>query len=482
MLFPTLAFGVFFLIVYFTAWSLDRENGRRKLFLLLASWFFYAQWDWRFVGLLVGSAILNWGAAALIARSRARRGVGPGEKGGSGWWLALGVAVNLLILGFFKYYGFFVQEAGELLARFGWERDLPLLQIVLPVGISFFTFQGVSYVVDVRRGKTPAAKSLLDVMLLMSFFPHLVAGPIVRASDLLPQFDRTPRLTREMATHGLLLIVWGLFKKTVIASELSTHLVDPVFFDPTAFGAIDIAAAVYGYAVQIYCDFSAYSDMAIGLAALLGYSFPRNFDQPYRASSLQAFWRRWHISLSSWLRDYLYVPLGGGRRGLFASCINVFITMVLGGLWHGAALTFLAWGALHGGVQVIERLGRAMFRRPEGGEARRSVFLTIIGVLVTFHIVCLGWILFRAESFDLALQMLEGLGRIGPAAVLTPLSLALIVGGLAMHWLPRRAIEGLAERLRPAPSLTLGLLIGAAILLIEAVRPEGVAPFIYFQF
>ena len=468
MLFPTLAFGVFFLIVYFTAWSLDRENGRRKLFLLLASWFFYAQWDWRFVGLLIGSAVLNWGVAALIARNRER-----GRR--TGWLVGLGVAANLLILGFFKYYGFFVEEAGELLARFGWERDLPLLQIVLPVGISFFTFQGISYVVDVQRGKTPPANSLLDVMLLMSFFPHLVAGPIVRASDLLPQFERTPRLTREMATHGLLLIVWGLLKKTVIASELSAQLVDPVFFDPTAYGAVDIAAAVYGYAVQIYCDFSAYSDMAIGLAALLGYSFPRNFDQPYRASSMQAFWRRWHISLSSWLRDYLYVPLGGGRKGLISSCINVFITMVLGGLWHGAALTFLAWGALHGGVQVIERLFRAAL-----GE--RKVIPTVVGVLVTFHIVCLGWILFRAESFELAMQMLQGLGRIGPVVMLTPLLLTLIVGGLAMHWLPPRAIEGMAGRLKAAPSLTLGLLIGAAILLVEAVRPEGVAPFIYFQF
>jgi len=468
MLFPTLAFGVFFLIVYFTAWSLDRENGKRKLFLLLASWFFYAQWDWRFVGLLIVSAVLNWGVAALIARTR--------ERGGkSGWLVGLGVAVNLLILGFFKYYGFFVEQAGELLTQFGWERDLPLLQIVLPVGISFFTFQGISYVVDVHRGKTPPAKSLLDVMLLLSFFPHLVAGPIVRAADLLPQFERTPRLTRVMATHGLLLIAWGLFKKTVIASELSVNLVDPVFFDPSAFGAVDIAAAVYAYAVQIYCDFSAYSDMAIGLAALLGYSFPRNFDQPYRAASMQQFWRRWHISLSGWLRDYLYVPLGGGRKGLISSCINVFITMVLGGLWHGAALTFLAWGALHGGVQVIERLFRAAVRE-------KKVVPTVVGVLVTFHIVCLGWILFRAESFELALQMLEGLTRIGPVVMLTPLMLTLIVGGLAMHWLPPRAVEGMAERLKTAPSLTLGLLIGAAILLVEAVRPEGVAPFIYFQF
>lgn len=466
MLFPTMAFGVFFLFVFFTAWSLDRENGRRKLFLLLASWFFYAQWDWRFVALLIASAALNWGVAVLIDRSddsRRRK-----------WLVGLGVAGNLLILGFFKYYGFFVEQAGDLLARFGWERDLPLLQIVLPVGISFFTFQGISYVVDVHRRKTPLARSLLDVLLLMSFFPHLVAGPIVRASDLLPQFDRVPRLTREMAAHGLLLIVWGLFKKTVIASELSIRLVDPVFFDPAAYGTLDLIAAVYGYAVQIYCDFSAYSDMAIGIAALLGYSFPRNFDQPYRASSMQDFWRRWHISLSSWLRDYLYVPLGGGKKGLARSCLNVFVTMLLGGLWHGAAWTFVAWGALHGAVQVVERLGRS-FLAGKGPPAW-------LGVLVTFHIVCLGWILFRSETFPMAMEVLTGLARFEPATLVTPFLVTLIVGGLAMHWLPPRAIEGLALWMKPAPSLTMGVMIGAAILIVEAMRPDGVAPFIYFQF
>jgi len=350
MLFPTLAFAVFFLFVYLVSWSLDRENGRRKLFLLLASWFFYAQWDWRFVGLLIASAVLNWGVAALIVRSD--------QAGRRKLWVGLGVAANLTILGFFKYYGFFVEQAVDLLAQFGWERDLPLLQVVLPVGISFFTFQGVSYVVDVYRGKTAPAESLLDVMLLMSFFPHLVAGPIVRASDLLPQFARVPRLTREMATHGLLLIVWGLFKKTVIASELATRLVDPVFFDPSAYGAIDIAAAVYAYAVQIYCDFSAYSDMAIGIAALLGYSFPRNFDQPYRAASMQAFWRRWHISLSSWLRDYLYVPLGRGAEGavvVMPQCDD-----------HHAAGRAVARGGLD-----LRGLGRAA-RRGAGGRAPRS--------------------------------------------------------------------------------------------------------------
>jgi D-alanyl-lipoteichoic acid acyltransferase DltB (MBOAT superfamily) len=466
MLFPTLEFGLFFVAVFIVAWSLERENGRRKMFLLLASWVFYAQWDWRFVGLLIFSAVLNWGVAVLLSREDM-----PRKK----LLVGLGVAANLLLLGVFKYYGFFVEEAGVLLARLGWERDLPLLEIALPVGISFFTFQGISYVVDVWRGKTPPARSLLDVMLLMSFFPHLVAGPIVRASDLLPQFERVPRLTRAMATHGMLLIAWGLFKKTVIASELAVNLVDPVFFDPSAHSTWDIAAATYAYAVQIYCDFSAYSDMAIGTAALLGYSFPRNFDQPYRANSLQSFWRRWHISLSSWLRDYLYLPLGGGRGGLWSSSRNVMITMLLGGLWHGAAWTFVAWGALHGAVQVIERVWRHFL------EGRASV-PHWLGVILTFHVVCLGWILFRAESFPLAMEMLAGLARPGPVEVLTPFLLTLIVGGLAMHWLPPRAVEGLAARLQAAPSLTLGVLVGLAILLVEAVRPEGVAPFIYFQF
>ncbi|MFN7533718.1 MAG: MBOAT family O-acyltransferase, partial [Brevundimonas sp.] len=447
MLFPTLEFGLFFVAVFIVAWSLERENGRRKMFLLLASWVFYAQWDWRFVGLLIFSAVLNWGVAVLLSREDM-----PRKK----LLVGLGVAANLLLLGVFKYYGFFVEEAGVLLARLGWERDLPLLEIVLPVGISFFTFQGISYVVDVWRGKTPPARSLLDVMLLMSFFPHLVAGPIVRASDLLPQFERVPRLTRAMATHGMLLIAWGLFKKTVIASELAVNLVDPVFFDPSAHSTWDIAAATYAYAVQIYCDFSAYSDMAIGTAALLGYSFPRNFDQPYRANSLQSFWRRWHISLSSWLRDYLYLPLGGGRGGLWSSSRNVMITMLLGGLWHGAAWTFVAWGALHGAVQVIERVWRHFL------EGRASV-PHWLGVILTFHVVCLGWILFRAESFPLAMEMLAGLARPGPVEVLTPFLLTLIVGGLAMHWLPPRAAEGLAARLQAAPSLTLGVLVGLAI-------------------
>ena len=469
MLFPTMIFALFFLVVYATAWSLERENGRRKLWLLLMSWLFYAWWDWRFVGLLILSALLNYSAAALIAASpdvRRRR-----------WIVIAGVAANLVILGFFKYFGFFLSQLQAALDLLHWNRDLPLLRVILPVGISFFTFQGISYVVDVWRGKCAPARSLLDVMLLMSFFPHLVAGPIVRASDLLPQFAQSPRLDRRMASEGFLMVAWGLFKKTVIASELATGLVDPVFFDPGSHGAIDLIAATYGYAVQIYCDFSAYSDIAIGVAALLGYRFPRNFDQPYRSTSLQEFWRRWHISLSSWLRDYLYIPLGGNRGGLWGACRNIMITMLLGGLWHGAALKFLAWGGLHGIGLSTERVWREF--KPKSW----ATWPSWLGLIVTFHLVCLGWILFRADSFASAMAVIEGFGRLGqPVEVLTPFLLVMTTGGLALHFLPPRALETAAGALKRLPSPAAGAALGCAVLVVEALRPEGVAPFIYFQF
>jgi len=471
MLFPTLSFGLFFLLVFTVVWAASGSNEWRKILLLIASWIFYGAWDWRFVALLIGSALLNWGAADVIWRQR------EGPTGRRKAILILGVAANLLILGFFKYYGFFVEQFGDLLRAAGFARDLPLMQVVLPVGISFFTFQGMSYLADVHAERLAPAR-LLDVTLLMSFFPHLVAGPIVRGSDLLPQFAESPRLTRDMASMGLVLIVWGLFKKAVVASELSTGLVDPVFFDPAAHSGLDLIAAAYGYAVQIYCDFSAYSDMAIGIAALLGYRFPLNFNQPYRAVSLQDFWRRWHISLSSWLRDYLYIDaLGGNRKGFVRQCVNLLITMLLGGLWHGAKWTFVIWGGLHGGVLVLERVWDRI--RP----AWLPRLPRVLGVLITFHIVLVGWIFFRAESFDAAMAFLEGIGTGGVVSdVLTPLACALILFGMAIHFAPVDLGQQLALRLRLLPAWALGLLTGGAILIVDMMRFEGVAPFIYYQF
>ncbi|MEA3013557.1 MAG: alginate O-acetyltransferase complex protein AlgI [Sphingomonadales bacterium] len=469
MLFPTLTFGLFFLIVFALGWALRGSNEWRKIVLLVASWVFYGWWDTRFVALLIVSGILNWGAARLIVaaddRPRLRK-----------VWLAVGIAINLTILGFFKYYGFFMEQVDQLLHLLGWERDLAIMQVVLPVGISFFTFQGMSYVIDVYRRKTEPAV-LLDMVLLMSFFPHLVAGPIVRASHLIPQFRKVPELTRSMAAMGIALIVWGLFKKSIIASELATGLVDNVFFDPSAHGSVDLIAATYGYAVQIYCDFSAYSDMAIGLAALLGYRFPHNFNQPYRAFSLQDFWRRWHISLSSWLRDYLYVSLGGSRHGLARLCLALMTTMLLGGLWHGASWNFVIWGALHGSVLAIERLWREF--RPKNWKPLPNA----VGVIITLHIVLLGWIFFRATSFDSALAFLSGIFTAGGAAtLLTPALLGMILVGMSFHYAPPYTIQRVAMRVRAMPAIWVGLAVGVLILIVDAMRPEGVAPFIYYQF
>lgn len=462
MLFPTATFAIFFILVFFGAWALEFDNHRRKLFLLAASFVFYGWWDWRFCGLLAASALINWALARLIFNA---------PNGRANLLTALAVIANLGVLGFFKYYGFFLESAGELLALAGLERDLPLMQVILPVGISFYTFQAISYVVDVRRGDLDRPHGLIDVSLYISFFPQLVAGPIVRARDFLPQLDATPRISRGMVTLGGLLIAWGLLKKTVIAAELAEHLVDPVFFSPTEYGTLDLIFAAYGYAVQIYCDFSAYSDIAIGVAALLGYRFARNFDQPYRARSFSDFWRRWHISLSTWLRDYLYIPLGGNKSGKLSTYRNLFLTMLLGGLWHGAAWTFVLWGALHGTALAIERALKL-------NQVKRG----LISLFVTFHVVCLGWILFRAPDFASAWSYLTSLANGWTVYALTPFTLGLVVLGLLMHALPSRGIERMADGLSRLPSLVGASVIGALLLLVEALRQTGIAPFIYFQF
>ncbi len=469
MLFPTFTFHIFFLLVFALVWAIRRDNEWRKIVLLVASWFFYGWWDWRFVALLIASGFLNWGAAQMILRS-------DGNDRARKVWLWIGVAANLAILGTFKYYGFFAEQLAALLHSVGWGRDMTILEIVLPVGVSFFTFQGMSYLIDIYRRHTKAA-SLLDLTLLMSFFPHLVSGPIVRASHLIPQFQKIPVLTRSMVAAGIALILWGLVKKTVIASELAITYVDPLFFDPSVHGSLDLLIGAYAYGVQIYCDFSAYSDMAVGIAILLGYRFPWNFNQPYRAASLQDFWRRWHISLSSWLRDYLYISLGGSRHGIVRLCCALMATMLLGGLWHGASWNFVIWGAIHGGVLVAERLWREY--RPAGTPELPHW----AGILVTFHIVTLAWIFFRASGFDVATAYVGGIFALnGAALTATPLVLALVIIGVSLHAVPRDGVQRAAVVLRDLQAWQVSVLGVLALLLVEMVRPDGVAPFIYYQF
>src|SRR5947209_11288991 len=429
MLFPTLGFLLFFLIVAAAMAALGTRFAAKKTVLVVASYYFYAQWDWRFCLLLAGSSALSYIAGQLIDRASDERRART--------ILGVAVALHLGLLGVFKYLDFFVLYANNLARLLGLEHELPFIEILLPVGISFFTFHGISYITDVYRGDVAVCRNPLDMLLYMSFFPQLVAGPIVRAAYFLPQLAR-PSAEPIPIGPALLLILVGLFKKVVIANYVATGLVDPVFSAPTSYGGPDLLLATYGYAVQIYCDFSAYSDMAIALAALLGFRFPANFNQPYRAQSLREFWHRWDISLSTWLRDYLYKPLGGNRGGRLRTYRNLMLTMLLGGLWHGAAWKFIAWGALHGGGLAAERMIEPWLGRRAATPLGRAV-----AVLVVFHFVCLAWIFFRADDFEVARLFIAGLfsGWAGGVQQAGPFVVGLIALGMAGQFLPDRLFD-----------------------------------------
>ena len=471
MLFPTIQFALFFVVVLTANWLLLPHRQAWKQFMLVASYVFYGAWDWRFVGLIILSTLINQAAATAMARTDA-----PARRKRV---IAAVVAANLGILGWFKYYGFFASSFINLFGRIGVDLPLPLLQITLPVGISFFTFQALSYVLDVYRGQQHPAP-LLDFAVYLAFFPQLVAGPIVRSSEFLPQLSGRKDPRHVDATKAFGLIAGGLFKKVVVANTLAGSIVDPVFASPSQFSALEVLFAIYGYAVQIYADFSGYTDIAIGVALLMGFRFPDNFLSPYAAVSIRDFWRRWHITLSRWLRDYLYIPLGGSRLGRFLTYRNLFLTMLLGGLWHGAAWTFVLWGAFHGGLLAWERWRE----ETRGGPA--PALATPLGRaaarVLTFHLVCLGWVLFRSNSLAQAGELLGRLAEPGAAPAVTPVVLALVVGGIAVQYVPpnlRLRFQFAASRLRPvATALGLGLFL----LALDAFGPEGVAPFIYFQF
>jgi alginate O-acetyltransferase complex protein AlgI len=472
VLFPTLEFAIFFALVLPATWALNRHPRAWRWLLLVASYVFYGWWDWRFLGLIGASTVVNrWLGAALHRAEDPKRRLR---------LVQAAAAVNLGTLGFFKYYGFFVLSLEGALRGLGLEVSLPLLEIVLPVGISFFTFQAMSYVIDIyRRQLAPAP--LLDFAVYLALFPQLVAGPIVRASELLPQFNEDRDPDAIPTGRAFRLIAGGLLKKVVIADVLARSIVDPVFATPALYEGPEILLGVYGYAVQIYCDFSAYSDIAIGVALLMGLRFPDNFDDPYRARSLQDFWRRWHMTLSRWLRDYLYISLGGNRGGRLKTYRNLALTMLLGGLWHGASWMFVIWGALHGGYLALERwLGEQGWYRAGRGEGALVPWLERLWI---FHLVCLAWIFFRAQSMDAVGDILGGLARgwdhlptAAPAVYLA------IAAGMAVQFLPEDLLPRLDAALGRAPAVAQGLVLAALLLLIDGLAPPGVAAFIYFQF
>ena len=468
MIFTEFRFLGFFLLVFAVHWVL-RGAQARKGWLLLSSYAFYAAWDWRFLSLILVSTAVDYVAGLKIHASenpKARKR-----------WLQLSLIANLGILGFFKYCDFFLASTASLLESVGFEANLPVLGIVLPVGISFFTFQTMSYSLDIYWRRLEPTRSLLDLALFVGFFPQLVAGPIVRAADFLPQLRTRMRFADIAFAPALLLFLAGFIKKACISDNLAPT-VDAYFADPSAFTAAAAWVAVPAYAVQIYCDFSGYSDMAIACAAMLGYRLCLNFDGPYLATSLRDFWRRWHISLSSWLRDYLYIPLGGSRGSAFATQRNLAITMLLGGLWHGASWNFVIWGGLHG-------LGLALQRgwdRGLGGRMPQILPRTILSSAFTLWFVCVCWILFRAQSSADAWTTLHAfilLQADGTEILRNDWWILFVVLYLAHHLAAYLRRTELLQRI-PAWSFAIGY--GILFALTFAFVAVETPPFIYFQF
>jgi D-alanyl-lipoteichoic acid acyltransferase DltB (MBOAT superfamily) len=478
MFFDTPIYFVFLTVVVLVYWRL--QHRQQNILLLAASYLFYGWWDPRFLGLIATSTLVDYYCAHAIANShepRRRRGL-----------LILSLAINLGFLGVFKYFNFFMDSFAVSLETLGFHHvPVATLRILLPPGISFYTFQEVAYIVDVYQRKLEPADSLTDYALFISLFPHLIAGPIQRPSHLLPQVQSPRRLDGERFFSGMLLILMGLFRKTVIADNCAL-LADAAFSGRMGPATLPVVAlGTYAFAWQIYGDFSGYSDIARGSAQLLGFHFMVNFRQPYLATSLQDFWRRWHISLSSWLRDYLYIPLGGNRDGETRTYRNLMLTMLLGGLWHGANWTFVVWGGIHGAGLSVERAVRRFFgvqERPQS-EAAASLWSPSAWVsrIVLFHVVCLTWIFFREPSLGDAVAFLKGVGvftwtpAYGAAfRFLAIVSLALFAVDVVNE---ARGEEYVFESAMPMRRVAVGLAMMALVTLFAANQLNA---FIYFRF
>jgi alginate O-acetyltransferase complex protein AlgI len=464
MLFNTFDFVLFFAIVL--AGSAILPHRPRLYFLLGSSYFFYGYWNWQYTALLLLSTAIDFFAALGIqkATTSSRKKL----------FLIISILMNLSLLGIFKYYNFFAQSVAPWVH---W--NMPELQVLLPVGISFYTFQSMSYTIDVYRGVLEPRRSFVDFALYVSFFPQLVAGPIVRAKDFLPQLDSKPRVTSEQIRSGMHLILRGYIEKVVIADNLGP-IVEKIYSNPAAHSGADLWIATYCFAFQIFCDFAGYTDIARGCARLLGYEFLENFRRPYLATDIVDFWRRWHISLSTWLRDYLYIPLGGSHKGLGRTYVNLMLTMLLGGLWHGANWTFLWWGFYHGFLLCVTRFFQHYRKKDTSGSPRRWVVARPFQVLLTFHLVCIGWVLFRAESIQLATQMLKSMFTF-PLGSATLLPYAYFCGFLYLAMtLHEYANIGTRFERWPVPVRT--FIIFIALLSLAIFVPAKRVAFIYFQF
>jgi alginate O-acetyltransferase complex protein AlgI len=460
-------FALFFPTVLVLYALLFRREKPRDLWLLAASYFFYMSWNWKYAGLLLFSTALDYFLGLRMAREErpaARKTL-----------VTFSVVVNLGLLGVFKYYNFFLDVARDSASLLGRELPFDPIDVLLPVGISFYTFQSLSYTIDIYRRQIEPERDFAKFALFVSFFPQLVAGPIVRAVDFLPQLHRERKVESEHFREGLFRVFRGLFKKVVLADLLANFAVDEVFADPSSFSSLDLLLALYGYAFQIYNDFSGYSDVAIGASRMMGFEFPENFNRPYLAQNVREFWTRWHISLSTWLRDYLYIPLGGNRGAKGRTSFNLLATMLLGGLWHGAALNFVLWGAYHGAL--------LMFARSADRHSREQASWALVAWrrIVCFHLVLGGWLLFRVSSLEHLGEYVRGLAALSGGTQLSAGYFAVLAGAFAAHFSSQDGLLGLARRVASWPAPFQGALYAALVLGFCALTMQAPA-FIYFQF
>jgi len=466
VIFSSTEFLVFLVAVLFLTRVLPGESARRNL-LLVASYFFYGWWDWRFTFLMFTTATIDYVVGRYLERMP--------DSGRRRALLVASLLANLGILAYFKYMNFFISSLEPLLVSAG--LTVPHLEVVLPAGISFFTFQSMSYTIDVYRRHLPATRSYRDFLLFVSFFPQLVAGPIVRASVFMPQLaDHDHRPRADNVRLGLERFVRGFVKKVLFADTLA-QFCDPVFAHPGAFAPLSVWLAVAAYTGQIYYDFSGYTDMATGCGRMFGFEFPPNFRHPYTSRSITEFWRRWHITLSTWLRDYLYIPLGGNRLGRGRTYLNLAATMLLGGLWHGANWTFVAWGAWHGLGLALDKVRLERF-----GSVPRTIWLDALGWASTFLFVMLGWVFFRAKDFSTAGVVFRKMAFLEPGGSHWVQLPATVVLGAAVVLHVAVVMRGERELL---PDLRVPMHVVAvalAMLLVLMFSPFSTNPFIYFQF
>ncbi len=473
MIFSSGIFLFLFLAFSFVYMLLQKRVTARLLFVTLFSYYFYYKSSGIYFFLLGIVTVSDFFLAQRMQQTE--------DNFKRKMLVVISLCVNLGLLCYFKYTNFFYQMLCPL-----WNGSFQPLDIFLPVGISFFTFQSLSYTIDVYRKDLKPLDNLLDYAFYVSFFPQLVAGPIVRARDFIPQIRRPLLVTNEMFGQGVFFIVSGLFKKAVISDYISVNFVERIFDNPSLYSGLENLFGVYGYALQIYCDFSGYSDMAIGIALLLGFRFPINFNSPYKSDSVTDFWHRWHISLSTWLRDYLYISLGGNRKGKLRTYVNLVLTMLLGGLWHGASWNFVVWGGLHGAALALHKGLRSLLHRPK--QYRSTGWRKVAAVLITFHFVCLCWIFFRNSTFDGSISMISQIFTSFHPELAGQLFVgywkvfALMGIGYLLHWCPDSWQNACSRGMVRMPVVVQAFILIALIFLVIQVKSSDIQPFIYFQF